>query len=235
MRKLWSVCAVLLVLSGCATSPKPAAQQAAVAPDPHQVAAARLLEAGQRLERLASASCFDYASKEANVALVGYLKLQSAYVLEDWAGVVKQSASFNASCEDAERKTAAAKQKRIEKLDSDVADAREKLREKAVSEPQAAAAIAATEVWPTIYVVKKSETLPKIAARAEIFNDPYMWPLIYKANRDQISDPRSVYAGQVLKIRRDMSLDEIIQARREAGAPEPDKIPKDAYTPKRKK
>ena len=234
MRKLWTVCTVLLILSGCALGPKPEALKPAL-PDARQLATEQLKLAGSRLDRLAAASCFDYADKEATAALLVYLKLQSAYLMQDWPAVAGLSADFVTGCETAERKTAAAKHRRIERLDSEVADAREKLREKAVAEPQAAAAIAATEVWPTIYVVKKSETLPKIAARAEIFNDPYMWPIIYKANRDQISDPRSVYAGQVLKIRRDMSLDEIIQARREAGAPEPDKIPKDAYTPKRKK
>jgi hypothetical protein len=62
-----------------------------------------------------------------------------------------------------------------------------------------------------------------------------MWPLIYKANRDQIKDPKDLYAGQDLKIPREMTTDEIVEARREAGAPEPEKIPKDAYTPKGKK
>ncbi len=239
MKKLGTVCALLLVLSGCAsTGHKPAKQPVAAAQpatDPRQVASGQMLEAVSRLERLATAGAFDYASREATAALIDYLKLQSAYALEDWAGVAKAGREFAASSEAAERKTASAKQKRIEKLEDEVADARDRLRERAVSEPQAAAAIAATEVWPTIYVVKKSETLPKIAARPEIFNDAYMWPIIYKANRDQISDPRSVYAGQVLKIRRDMSQDEIVQARREAGAPDPEKIPKDAYSPKRKK
>ena len=58
---------------------------------------------------------------------------------------------------------------------------------------------------------------------------------IYKANRDQIKDPKVVYVGQDLKIPRDITVEEIIEARREAGAPEPEKIPKEAYVPRRKK
>jgi hypothetical protein len=38
-----------------------------------------------------------------------------------------------------------------------------------------------------------------------------------------------------LKIPRDITVEEIIEARREAGAPEPEKIPKEAYVPRRKK
>jgi len=62
-----------------------------------------------------------------------------------------------------------------------------------------------------------------------------MWPLIYKANRDQIKDPKVLYTGQDLKIPREMTIEEVIEARRESGAPEPEKIPKDAYIPKGKK
>jgi nucleoid-associated protein YgaU len=122
--------------------------------------------------------------------------------------------------------TIQAKQKRIEELSQDVAVKRDEIKKHTQVDP--------TEVYPTIYVVKRNETLPSIAARHEIYNDSFMWPLIYKANRDQIKDPKVVYAGQDLKIPRDISNDEIIAARREAGAPDPDKIPKDAYSPRRK-
>ena len=89
--------------------------------------------------------------------------------------------------------------------------------------------------FPSIYVVKKGDNLPNISAKHDIYNDSFMWPLIYKANRDQIKDPKVLYGGQELKIPRDVSLEDIIQARREAGAPEPEKIPKDAFVPRRTK
>jgi len=55
---------------------------------------------------------------------------------------------------------------------------------------------------PATYTVRRGETLPQIAARNEIYNDSSMWPLIYRANRDQIRDPKRLWPGQVLKIPR---------------------------------
>ena len=64
------------------------------------------------------------------------------------------------------------------------------------------------------HTVKRGETLPQIAAQAEVYGDMALWPLIYRANRDQISDPRRIWPGQVLRIPRSLSRDEIIEARR---------------------
>lgn len=55
------------------------------------------------------------------------------------------------------------------------------------------------------YTVSEGETLWTIAARKNIYFDPLLWPLIYKANRDQIKDPRQIFPGQVLNIPRDVS------------------------------
>lgn len=67
---------------------------------------------------------------------------------------------------------------------------------------------------PPYYTVKRGETLPQIAARTEIYNDQTLWPLIYRANRDQIRDPRFISPGQVLRIPRNVSRDDISEARR---------------------
>lgn len=67
---------------------------------------------------------------------------------------------------------------------------------------------------PSYYTVKRGETLPQIASRADIYDDPYLWPLIYRANRDQIRDPRRIWPGQYLKIPRNSSRDEMAEARR---------------------
>ena len=64
------------------------------------------------------------------------------------------------------------------------------------------------------YTVRRGETLPQIAARAEVYNDSSLWPLIYRANRDQIRDPKQLWPGQVLKIRRNYSRDDLLEARR---------------------
>lgn len=64
------------------------------------------------------------------------------------------------------------------------------------------------------YTVRRGETLPQIAAKPEIYNDAALWPLIYRANRDQIRDPYQLWPGQVLKIPRSFSRDEALDARR---------------------
>ncbi len=84
---------------------------------------------------------------------------------------------------------------------------------------------------PSFYTVKDEDTLQKIAELPFIYNDKYYWPLIYKYNRDQISNPKKLYRGQILRIPRNITMDEIYKAREEAGAPTPKNIPKRAYTP----
>ncbi len=66
------------------------------------------------------------------------------------------------------------------------------------------------------YTVHRGETLPQIAARPDIYNDMALWPLIYRANRDQIRDPYQLWPGQVLKIPRNFNRDEALDARRQA-------------------
>lgn len=70
---------------------------------------------------------------------------------------------------------------------------------------------------PFTYTVHRGETLPQIAARAEIYNTSSLWPLIYRANRDQIRDPKQLWPGQVLKIPRNYSREEALEAKRYSG------------------
>jgi nucleoid-associated protein YgaU len=67
---------------------------------------------------------------------------------------------------------------------------------------------------PAAYTVRRGETLPQIAARSEIYNDSTLWPLIYRANRDQIRDPKQLWPGQVLRIPRHFSRDDALEAKR---------------------
>jgi LysM repeat protein len=67
---------------------------------------------------------------------------------------------------------------------------------------------------PTTYTVRRGETLPQISARTEIYNDASLWPMIYRANRDQIRDPKRLWPGQVFTIPRNFSRDEADEARR---------------------
>jgi hypothetical protein len=183
--------------------------------------------ASENLKKVVEISGFEYAKKESFSLLLLYQDMLKAYMDNDAKTLHSLALSFNAAYQDVQAKTAQEKQKRIEELGTELTQKRD--------ESQKSLEPSLPETNPTIYVVKKSDTLPSIASKHEIYNDSYMWPLIYKANRDQIKDPKVLYSGQDLKIPREMSIEEVIEARREAGAPEPEKIPKDAYIPKGKK
>jgi hypothetical protein len=66
------------------------------------------------------------------------------------------------------------------------------------------------------YTVRRGESLPFIASQPEVYADRNLWPLLYRANRDQISDPRHIWPGQVLRIPRNLGRDDISEARRYA-------------------
>ncbi len=67
------------------------------------------------------------------------------------------------------------------------------------------------------YVVRKGDTLWAISGRSEVYSDPFQWPLIFKANRDQIQDPDEIEVDQVFSIQKDPSSDQVKNARRLAG------------------
>lgn len=111
-----------------------------------------------------------------------------------------------------------------ERLMLEAAQAEARLREQelraASQEAQLGAAKAeASKAPPQVlsYTVRRGETLPQIAGRTEIYNDSLLWPLIYRANRDQIRDPKQLWPGQVLKIPRHFSRDQALEAKRYSG------------------
>jgi len=68
------------------------------------------------------------------------------------------------------------------------------------------------------HVVVKGECLWKIAGDKNVYGDPYKWPLIYDANKDQIKNPNRIYPKQALKLPLDSTPEDIEKARVEAGA-----------------
>jgi nucleoid-associated protein YgaU len=64
------------------------------------------------------------------------------------------------------------------------------------------------------HTVKRGETLPQIASQADVYGDASLWPLLYRANRDQISDPSVLWPGQVLRIPRNNDRSDLNEARR---------------------
>lgn len=62
------------------------------------------------------------------------------------------------------------------------------------------------------YSVVKGDTLWGISGMQDIYGDNFQWPLIFKANRDQIQDPDIIEVGQDLAISREFGQQEIAAA-----------------------
>ncbi|WP_319541072.1 LysM peptidoglycan-binding domain-containing protein [uncultured Pseudodesulfovibrio sp.] len=73
---------------------------------------------------------------------------------------------------------------------------------------------------PVTHTVTKGECLWWISEYKHVYNDPFMWPLIFKANRDKINNPDMIYPGQQFDVPRyGFDLEEVKASRKEAGAP----------------
>jgi len=66
------------------------------------------------------------------------------------------------------------------------------------------------------YTVVRGDTLWGISGSSAGYNDPYQWPLIYRANQDQIDDADLIYPGQNLTIEADPSMSDVDAAIRHA-------------------
>ena len=66
------------------------------------------------------------------------------------------------------------------------------------------------------YSVLKGDNLWNISAKPDIYNNPYQWPLIYKANSSKIKDADLIYPGQVFDIHSNPSAAEADAAVRHA-------------------
>jgi LysM repeat protein len=73
-----------------------------------------------------------------------------------------------------------------------------------------------TPTGPTRYTVQRGDTLWGISGRPAIYNNVYMWPLVYRANDTQIDDPDVLSPSQVLAIPRDYTREEAETARHRA-------------------
>ena len=83
------------------------------------------------------------------------------------------------------------------------------------------------------YVVKKGDCLWAIAKKKNIYNDSFLWPVIYEANKGKIKKASLIYPGQKLKIPRSgLTMDAIKDAREKAGAKKPYLPPAAAIVPK---
>ena len=66
----------------------------------------------------------------------------------------------------------------------------------------------ATTISPDVltrYTVVEGDNLSRIAEQNAVYGDGRLWPLIFKANSDKLSDPGKVQPGMVLVIPRNLS------------------------------
>lgn len=66
------------------------------------------------------------------------------------------------------------------------------------------------------YIVVKGDTLWDISGTGSGYKDNFQWPLIFKANRDLITDPDLIYPKQEFCIRQDFTAEEISKSRKDA-------------------
>jgi nucleoid-associated protein YgaU len=79
----------------------------------------------------------------------------------------------------------------------------------ALESAEASSRAAGASAGADTYTVERGDSLWGISGKSSIYGDSYQWPLIYKANRDQIKDADLIYPNQVLDIDRSASSDEI--------------------------
>lgn len=71
-----------------------------------------------------------------------------------------------------------------------------------------------TQAPPEKYRVKKGDCLWSISGKQEIYGDSFLWPLLFKANRDVIQDPDLIYPDQQLTVDKSASDSEMKQAKK---------------------
>ena len=50
------------------------------------------------------------------------------------------------------------------------------------------------------YTVERGDNLWNIAKKESVYDDPYMWPRIYRANKEEIKDPDMIFPEQTLAV-----------------------------------
>ena len=82
------------------------------------------------------------------------------------------------------------------------------------------------------HVVRQGDSLWWIAKYKDRYNDPFLWPLIYKKNINNIKNPNHILPGQKFSIPRSgYTMDTIQKARKKAGAGKPYLPPREANVP----
>ncbi|MCP3690171.1 MAG: LysM peptidoglycan-binding domain-containing protein [Gammaproteobacteria bacterium] len=119
------------------------------------------------------------------------------YEWRDTAKIIKEAEKAAENCENDRAKSLA------NKAEAQAADAIAQYEaEKAAMSDSAAEAPPPAPESKYIggYLVVSGDNLWNIAGQDSIYGNPYQWPLIYKANSDQIRDADLIYPGQYFNI-----------------------------------
>jgi len=175
------------------------------APEEFQVAESALKESQALLAAGSVASLLE-ADYRADVAeAMAKSAMASARLSTDLARVQAEAQAAKQEAERARAETERLQpQLRVAEGVARVAQGRAERAEAQVVELKRQVAAASQPASPLAsyprYVVKKGDTLRKIAARPEIYGDAGRWQRIYEANRDIIGRDRKLNMGQVLMI-----------------------------------
>lgn len=232
----WLLLGALLVITGCAQPPVAtledvrsvvahayASGAARYAPGEYQLASSALLAAEQQVED------GDYRKALRTLDLARRYSTEALNITLEHKRIL------------ADEQQRLAEQKRLEeqRKEQELAQARERerlRREREIIERRKQASAKVEPVKPAKPTIKKKpvkvvapapkllskvevlpgENLAMLAARKEVYSDALLWPLIYRANRDQIKDPKEIFAGQIFVVPRDKNRDDEDSARQEA-------------------
>lgn len=211
--------AVALLIAGVAVGctsnqPKPEAQAAPTAPTQQAQAGAAAASAAttqaisdaQAVVASAQAPCADTGNandliSQAKAAGADNAKAQSL------AGQAKQAASDSMNnCYTSKSKDLLAEAQGFTNLNADQ-QARLSQAQQALNNGQGKAAydalaalVAELQAAKMTYTVVKHDSLWKISGKADVYGNPYEWPLIYKANADKIKHADLIYPKQELDV-----------------------------------
>ena len=177
-----------------------------------------------------------YITDVCSIAEKSLDKAESAYESEKY-NLAKQKAEISLQISDElpkllERRITEEKERLSEEIEKDkISRLSKAILKEAEREAAAIRARVLEKRFPSSYTVRAGDKLRIIASRREIYNDLHQWPLIYKANRDQIRDPHMLFVGQQLVIPRNVTIEEVREARKQAGASSPYDPPPEAFHP----
>jgi nucleoid-associated protein YgaU len=182
MMQLFAATLAITLISGCSTTEKKAA------PPEAQVAAEKTIASAKAAIKKAASVGGEW--RDTGKILK---RAQAAYDKGDYAGAMKDAVKA---------------QRQAELGYKQAMDEMARFEAKYGSEPAAPAAVELVDN----YTVAAGDSLSSIARQPAVYDNAYMWPLIFKANRDKIKDADLIYPGQVLVIDRAASKAEVSAA-----------------------